>query len=124
MPSSLLTMAFKQDLLLFETCPWSPLIWCRAADYFRHCLIMPCGEGNGNPLQSSCLENSMDRRAGWAAVYGVAKSWTRLSDSQARTLTHSLDHATPLCLTFPWVLPLFTHRGSSCVETVCGSLAA
>ena len=31
------------------------------------------GEGNGNPLQYSCLENSMDRRAWWAAVYGVAK---------------------------------------------------
>ena len=34
------------------------------------------GEGNGNPLQYSCLENSMDREACWAAVHGVAKSWT------------------------------------------------
>ena len=34
------------------------------------------GEGNGNPLQYSCLENPMDRRAWWAAVHGVAKSWT------------------------------------------------
>ena len=34
------------------------------------------GEGNGNPLQCSCLENSMDRGAWWATVYGVAKSWT------------------------------------------------
>ena len=31
------------------------------------------GEGNGNPLQYSCLENSMDREASWAMVYGVAK---------------------------------------------------
>ena len=38
------------------------------------------GEGNGNPLQSSCLENPMDGRAWWAAVHGVAKSRTRLSD--------------------------------------------
>ena len=38
------------------------------------------GEGNGNPLQSSCLENSMDRRAWTATVHGVTKSWTRLSD--------------------------------------------
>ena len=38
------------------------------------------GEGNGNPLQYSCLENSMDRGAWWATVYGVAKSQTRLSD--------------------------------------------
>ena len=34
------------------------------------------GEGNGNPLQCSCLENTMDRGAWWAAVYGVAKSQT------------------------------------------------
>ena len=38
------------------------------------------GEGNGNPLQYSCLENSMDRGAWQATVYGVAKSRTRLSD--------------------------------------------
>ena len=34
------------------------------------------GAGNGYPLQYSCLENSMDRGAWWATVYGVAKSWT------------------------------------------------
>ena len=34
----------------------------------------PPGEGNGNPFQHSCLENSMDRGAWWAAVYGVTKS--------------------------------------------------
>ena len=33
-------------------------------------------EGNGNPLQHSCLENSMDRRASWATVHGAAKSQT------------------------------------------------
>ena len=37
------------------------------------------GEGNGNPLQYSCLENPMDRGAWWATVHGVAKSWTQLS---------------------------------------------
>ena len=36
------------------------------------------GEGNGTPLQYSCLENPRDGRAWWAAVYGVAQSWTRL----------------------------------------------
>ena len=36
------------------------------------------GEGNGNPLQYSCLENPTDRGAWWAAVYGVAQSRTRL----------------------------------------------
>ena len=34
------------------------------------------GEGNGTPLQYSCLENPMDRGAWWAAVHGVVKSWT------------------------------------------------
>ena len=38
------------------------------------------GEGNGNPLQYSCLENPMDRGAWWATVHGIAKSRTRLSD--------------------------------------------
>ena len=36
------------------------------------------GGGNGNPLQYSCLENSMDRKAWWAAVHGIAKNQTRL----------------------------------------------
>ena len=46
------------------------------------------GEGNGNLLQGSCLENPRDRRAWWAAVYGVAQSRTRLkrlSSSSSRT---------------------------------------
>ena len=38
------------------------------------------GEGNGNPLQYSCLENPMDGGAWWATNHGVAKSRTRLSD--------------------------------------------
>ena len=40
------------------------------------------GEGNGNPLQRSCLENLVDRGAWWAPVYRITKSWTRLSDSR------------------------------------------
>ena len=42
--------------------------------------ISSSGEGNGTTLQYSCLENPMDRGAWWAAVHGIAKSWTRLSD--------------------------------------------
>ena len=38
------------------------------------------GEGNGSPLQCSCLENPRDGGAWWAAVYGVAQSRTHLSD--------------------------------------------
>ena len=43
-------------------------------------LYLSIGEGHGNPLQYSCLENSMDRGAWWATVHGIAKSWTLLSD--------------------------------------------
>ena len=38
------------------------------------------GEGNDNPLQYSCLENTMDRGAWWATVHGVTKSQSRMSD--------------------------------------------
>ena len=38
------------------------------------------GEGNGNPLQYSCLENTMDRGFWLATVHGVPKNWTRLSN--------------------------------------------
>ena len=43
-----------------------------------HFSLSCIGEGNGNPLQCSCLENPRDRGAWWAAVYGVAQSRTRL----------------------------------------------
>ena len=46
----------------------------------RMCVYTCNREGNGIPLQYSCLENPMDGGAWWAAVYGVAKSRTRLSD--------------------------------------------
>ena len=41
-----------------------------------HFSLSCTGEGNGNPLQCSCLENSRDGGASWAAVSGVAQSWT------------------------------------------------
>ena len=43
-----------------------------------HFSLSRVGEGNGNPLQCSRLENPRDRGAWWAAIYGVAQSWTRL----------------------------------------------
>ena len=45
------------------------------------------GGGNGNPLQYSCLENSMDRGAWWATVHGVAKNRTRVSHTHTHTHT-------------------------------------
>ena len=49
------------------------------------------GEGNGTPLQHSCLENPMDGGAWWAAVHGVAKSGTRLSDFTFPFHFHALE---------------------------------
>ena len=51
-----------------------------------HFLLSCIGEGNGNPLQCSCLENPRDGEAWWAAIYGVAQSRTllkRLSSSSS-----------------------------------------
>ena len=48
-------------------------------------LSLSCiGEGNGNPLRCSCLENPRDGGAWWAAVYGVAQSQTRLKQLSSR----------------------------------------
>ena len=58
-----------------------------------HFSLSYIGEGNGNPLQCSCLENPRDGGAWWAAVYGVAQSWTRLkrlSSSSSRDDSSSL----------------------------------
>ena len=49
------------------------------------------GEGNGTPLQYSCLENPMDGGAWWAAVHGVVKSQTRLSDFTFTFYFHALE---------------------------------
>ena len=49
------------------------------------------GEGNGTPLQYSCLENPMDGGAWWAAIYGVAQSGTRLSDFTFTFHFHALE---------------------------------
>ena len=51
------------------------------------------GEGTGNPLRYSCLENPMDGEAWWAAVHGVAKSRTRLSDFTLTFHFHALEKA-------------------------------
>ena len=62
-----------------------------------HFSLSCIGEGNGNPLQCSCLENLRDRGAWWAAVSGVAQSWTRLkqlssSSSSSSTIWNALSH--------------------------------
>ena len=57
----------------------------------KHICTLYLGEGNGTALQYSCLENPMDGGAWWAAVHGVAKSWTRLSDFPFTFHFHALE---------------------------------
>ena len=74
-----------------------------------HFSLSCIGEGNGNPLQCSCLENPRDRGAWWAAVYGVAQSWPwlkRLSSSEETSkLVNILESLGPLTITDAWVSP-------------------
>ena len=54
-------------------------------------VVIDGGESNGTPLQYSCLENPMDGGALWAAVHGVDKSQTRLSDFTFSFHFHALE---------------------------------
>ena len=69
----------------------------------------PLEEGNGNPLQYSCLEDPMDRGAWWATVHGVAKSRTRLRDF---TFLCGSVVKTQLPLQWVWVRLLIRELGS------------
>ena len=87
------------------------------------------GEGNGNPLQYSCLENPVDGGAWWAAVHGVAQSWTRLkrlssSSSSSRWPRQSfseLNHFPALerKLPFPLYLTLQSLRFQKLTYIAC-----
>jgi len=70
-----------------DLCIWSSK---RARDACGQ-FYLSLGEGNGTPLQYSCLENPMDGGAWWAAVHGVAKSWTRLSNFTFTFHFHALE---------------------------------
>ena len=58
--------------------PWGREELDTTEQLYIHFSLLCIGEGNGNPLQCSCLENPRDRGAWWAAVYGVTQSRTRL----------------------------------------------
>ena len=61
--------------------PWTGVTESDTTEQLHFHFSLSCiGEGNGNPLQGSCLENPRDGGAWWAAIYGVAQSRTRLSD--------------------------------------------
>ena len=55
-----------------------------------HFSLSCIGEGNGNPLQCSCLENPRDREAWWAAVYGVTQSQTLLKRLSSSSMVFSV----------------------------------
>ena len=69
-------------------------------------------EGNGNPLQYSCLENPRDRGTWWPAVHGVAKSQTQQSDWTELNWTELCVYVDPnlLIYPFPWHFPFGNHK--------------
>ena len=72
------------------------------------------GEGNGNPLQCSCLENPRDREAWWAAIYGLVQSRTRLkwlSSSSSSSWLLTPTQLASLC----WILGTFWTQGPICI---------
>ena len=81
--------------------------------YFEKNLPLNCqvlcglsGKGNGTPLQYSCLENPMDEGAWWAAVHGVAKSRTRLSNYTFTFHFHALEKEMATCSSvLAWRIP-------------------
>ena len=59
-------------------------------------------EGNGNPLQCSCLENPRDGGAWWASIYGVAQSWTRLRRLSSSSSSSSSHQTAATAQNEPW----------------------
>ena len=70
------------------------------------------GEGNGTPLQYSCLENPMDGGAWWATVHGVATSRSRLSDFTFTFHFHAMEKEMAThSSTLAWKIPLMEEPG-------------
>ena len=78
-----------------------------------HFSLSCIGEGNGNPLQCSCLENPRDRGAWWAAIYGVAQSQTRLKwlNSSSSRVLWQLNEQSMECL---WVYVFYAKGHNLC----------
>ena len=72
-------------------CPWGRKESNMTERLHFHFSLSYIGEGDGDPLQCSCLENPRERGAWWAAVYGVTKSRTRLRDFTFPFHFHALE---------------------------------
>ena len=75
-----------------------------------HFSLLCTGEGNGNPLQSSCLENPRNRGAWWAAVCGVAQSRTRLKRLSSSSSSSCQDYLRKLYGNVRYIIKLSTKR--------------
>ena len=82
-----------------------------------HFSLSCIGEGNGNPLQCSCLENPRDGGARWAAIYGVTQSRTRLKrlSSSSSSIVQNVLTAVDILFIFP---PLPAQSQAATVSTV------
>ena len=94
----LMIFTFKEILLCF-----CQAIRIQASTFIKSGIVCIFGDGSGNPLQYSCLENPMDKGAWWVAVHGVTRSLTRLSDFTFTFHFHALEkematHSTPVFL--------------------------
>ena len=112
-------MVFKNILRLVLTYVLQTL--GKPLKFLIKCICYAKGEGNGTPLQYSCLENPMGRGTWWAAVHGVEKSWTRLSDFTFTFHFHALEkkmatHSSVLAWRIPGMAepgglpPMESHR--------------
>ena len=93
------------------------------------------GEGNGNPLQRSCLENPRDKGASWAAIYGVAQSWTPLKQLSSSSRQHikkqtitlpakvhlvkAMVFSVAMCGCESWTIKEAEHQRSNAFELWC-----
>ena len=88
-----------------------PHVWTENSDN-SDWLGEEAGEGNGTPLQYSCLENPMGRGAWWAAVHGVAKSRARLSNFTFAFHFHALEKEMATHSSVPaWRIPEMEEPG-------------
>ena len=82
--------------------------WTRLSKQLHFHFSLACiGEGNGNPLQCSCLENPKDGGAQWAAVYGVAQSRTRLK--QLSSSSSSSSSIYQIMVLYHFIVPEFDN---------------